>query len=103
MLKEYQPEWSNYDAIIGEPISIGGTKLIKVLKNGKSALIRKPRAIFFKNARTIRWQFDMFHGSGNLDKAIELLSDKDRDDFKYYTRSETSFPRGNMFISNSKP
>ena len=44
----------------------------------------------------------MFHGNGNLDKAIELLPDKDRDDFKYFTRNETSFPRGNMFISNSK-
>ena len=102
VLREYQPEWSNYDTIIGEPISIGGTKLMKVLKYGKLALIRNPRAIFFKNARTIRWQFDMFHGNGNLDKAIELLSDEDRDDFRYYTRSETSFPRGNMFISNSK-
>ncbi len=101
VLREYQPEWSNYEAIIGEPISIGGTKLMKVLKYGKSALLRNPRAIFFKDARTIRWQFDMFHGNGNLDKAIELLSDKDRDDFKYFTRSETSFPRGNMFISNS--
>ena len=44
----------------------------------------------------------MFHGYGNLDKAIELLPDKDRDDFKYFTRNENSFARGNMFISNSK-
>ena len=26
VLKEYQNEWSNYESIIGEPISIGGTK-----------------------------------------------------------------------------
>ena len=32
----------------------------------------------------------MFHGYGNLDKAIELLPDKDRDDFKYFTRNENS-------------
>ena len=44
----------------------------------------------------------MFHGSGNLDKAIELLPDKDRDDFRHFTRSETSFSRGNMFICRSK-
>jgi hypothetical protein len=102
VLKEYQSEWSNYDAIIGEPISINSTKFMKVLKYGKLAMIRNPKAIFFKKGRTIRWQFDMFHGNGNLDKAIEMLPDIDRDDFKYFTRNETSFSRGNMFISNSK-
>ena len=30
-----------------------------------------------------------------------MLPDKDRDDFKYFTRTETSFARGNMFISRS--
>ncbi len=43
----------------------------------------------------------MFHGSGNLDKAIELLPNKDRNDFRHFTRNETSFSRGNMFISKS--
>ena len=43
----------------------------------------------------------MFHGVSNLDKAIELLPDKDRDDFKYFTRNENSFSRGNMFITKS--
>ncbi len=102
VLSEYNQEWSDYEAIIGEPISIGKTKLMKVIKYGKLALLRNPRAIFFKKGRTIRWQFDMFHGYGNLDKAIELLPDKDRDDFRYFTRNENSFARGNMFISNSK-
>ena len=75
---------------------------MKVLKYGKLALIRNPKAIFSKKGRTIRWQFDMFHGNGNLDKAIELLPDEDRDDFKHFTRTETSFSRGNMFISSSQ-
>ena len=103
VLRKPHEEWEKFDAIIGEPIFIGGTKLIKILKYGKLALIRNPKSIFSAKGKTIRWQFDMFHGNGNLDKAIELLSDKDRDDFKHFTRSETSFPRGNMFISNSKP
>ena len=102
VLREYQPEWSNYEAIIGEPISIGSTKLMKVLKYGKSALIRNPKAIFFKNARTIRWQFDMFHGNGNLDKAIDLLPNKDREDFRNFTRNSYSYNQGNMFITKSK-
>ena len=101
VLQKTAEEWENYDTIIGEPISINSGKFIKILKYGKSALINNPKAIFSKKGRTIRWQFDMYHGVGNLDKAIELLPDKDRNDFKYFTRTETSFARGNMFISKS--
>ena len=101
VLQKVEKEWEHYDAIIGEPISVNSGKFIKILKYGKSALINNPKAIFSKRGRTIRWQFDMYHGVGNLDKAIELLPDKDRDDFKYFTRTETSFARGNMFISKS--
>jgi len=101
VLKDCDPEWLNYDAIIGEPMSVKDTKTIKIFKYGKLASIRNPKAIFSKKGRTIRWQFDMFHGNGNLDKAIELLPDKDRNDFKHFVRSETGFARGNMFISNS--
>ena len=101
VLREIPTEWENYDIIVGEHLSIGGTKIIKVIKYGKLAILRNPKAIFSRSGRTIRWQFDMFHGSGNLDKAIELLPNKDRDDFKHFTRNETSFSRGNMFISKS--
>ena len=101
VLQKVDCEWKDYDTIIGEPISVSGGKLIKALKYGKLALLRNPKAIFSKKGRTIRWQFDMFHGAGNLDKAIELLPDKDRDDFRHFTRTETSFARGNMFICKS--
>ena len=30
---------------------------------------------------SIRFQFDIYHGNGNLDKAIELLKDKNKNDF----------------------
>ena len=73
---------------------------MKTLKYGKLALLRNPKAIF-KSKRTIRFQFDMFHGSGNLDKAIDLLPSKDREDFRQYTRTEVSFAQGNMFITKS--
>ena len=101
VLQEPHEEWKSYDTIIGEPMFIGGTKLMKIFKYGKLALIKNPKSIFSKRGKTIKWQFDMFHGVGNLDKAINLLPDKDRDDFRHFTRNETSFPRGNMFISRS--
>ena len=44
----------------------------------------------------------MFHGNGVLDKAIELLDDKDKHDFKNYVFNNTSYNQGNMFICKSK-
>ena len=44
----------------------------------------------------------MFHGCGILDKAIELLNDNDRDNFREYVNNESSYNQGNMFICKSK-
>ena len=100
VLQHVPEEWSDYDAIIGEPIFLNKLSFMKTLKYGKLAILRNPQAIF-KSRRSIRFQFDMFHGNGNLDKAINLLPDKDRDDFNYFVRTEVSFSRGNMFITRS--
>ena len=43
----------------------------------------------------------MMHGSGNLDKAIKLLDDKDREDFNNFVNTEVSFNPHNMFICKS--
>ena len=80
---------------------MSGIKWIKIIKYGKIALLRNPLA-FFKSKQNIRFQFDMFHGNGVLDKAIELLDDKDKDDFKNYVTNNTSYNQGNMFICKSK-
>ena len=101
VLKEYNQDWSNYEAIIGKPIFVGGTKVSKVLKYGKMAILRNPLAIFSKKGRTIRWQFEMFHGIKNLDLAIDLLPKEDREEFRLFTRTKNSFSRGNMFITKS--
>ena len=100
VLQKIPPEWKDYETIIGKPIFLNDLKFMKTLKHGKLALIRNPQAIF-KQKRSIRFQFDMFHGNGNLDKAIDLLPSKDRNDFRKYTRTEISFAQGNMFITNS--
>jgi len=102
VLKEYDPSWTTYDAIVGKPIFVGGTKIMKVLKYGKLALLRNPSAIFSKKGRTIRWQFEMFHGIKKLDKAIDLLPDNDREEFRHFTRTQNSFSRGNIFITKSQ-
>ena len=101
VLSKYDPTWENYDAIIGEPIFIGSTKLMKIIKYGKLALIRNPMSIVSNKGKTIRWQFEMFHGIKKLDQAIDLLPEKDREEFRNFTRTKNSFSRGNMFITKS--
>ena len=102
VLQKFCKEWSGYDTVIGKPIHVGGKpKLMKILKYGKMALLRNPKAIISKKGRTIRWQFEMFHGIKKLDRAIDLLPVEDREEFRNFTRTESSFSRGNMFITKS--
>ena len=100
-LQEIPEEWSSYDTILGDELSLDELKLMKVLKYGKKALIRNPKAIF-KSGRSIRFHFDMHHGNGIIDRAANLLDDDDRNDFKEYIRNKTSFNKGVMFICKSK-
>ena len=73
---------------------------MKLIKHGKIAMLRNYKEIF-KSKFSIRFQFDMYHGNGNLDKAIEILPEKDRQDFKFYVKNNYEFNQGNMFISKS--
>ena len=94
-------EWEKYDVILGDHMDLTNIKWIKVIKYGKISFLRNPLVIF-KKKRKIRFQFDMFHGNGLIDKATELLNEKDRYDFKNYITNETSYNQGNMFITKSK-
>ncbi len=94
-------EWDSYEVIVGEHIYINNLKISKLLKHGLVSLLRNPTALI-KSKRNIRFHFDMWHGNGNLDKAIDLLDVADREDFRKYTRENISFSRGNMFVCRSK-
>ncbi len=102
ILKEVPKEWDDYEVIIGDKLDLKKIKWMKVLKYGKKAFIRNPKIILNKKYRNIRFHFDMFHGCGVLDKAIEQLNDKDRVKFSEYVINQTSFNQGNMFITKSK-
>ena len=101
VLTKIPSEWEKFDTIIGEHIFVNKLKFSKLIKRGLISLARNPSAIF-KSKRNLRFQFDMWHGNGNLDKAIDLLDDKERKDFQQYTRQNVSFSRGNMFVCRSK-
>ena len=101
VIKEIPTEWQNFDTIIGEHIFINDLKFSKLIKHGLKSLIRNPNAVI-RSKRNIRFHFDMWHGNGNLDRAIDLLDEKDKEDFRSYTRQNISFSRGNMFVCRSK-
>jgi len=101
VLNKIPSEWENFDAIIGEHIFMNNLKTSKLIKHGLLSLIRNPQALI-KSKRNLRFHFDMWHGNGNLDKAIDLLDNNDRKDFREYTRKNVSFSRGNMFVCRSK-
>jgi len=100
LLQNLPDEWSSHDAIIGEPFFLERPKLSKILKYGKVAALRNFKEIF--NSRfSIKFQFDMYHGNGTLEKVINLLPAKDKNDFATYVKNEVSFNQGNMFVSKS--
>ena len=100
LLKYLPEEWNEYEAIIGEPTVLNRPKWIKILKHGKIAMLKNYKEIF-KSKFSIKFQFDMYHGNGNLDEAIKLLPEKDKHDFGEYVQNNSSFNQGNMFISKS--
>ena len=93
--------WDNYQVILGDEIYVDEIKWSKILKYGKISLIRNPKSILKKN-RNIKFHFDMFHGNGNLDKAINVLNENDREDFRNFVNSNKSYNQGNMFICKSR-
>ena len=101
VIREIPKEWEKFDTIVGEHININDLKLSKLIKHGLWSLVRNPSAVF-KSRRSIRFHFDMWHGNGNLDRAIDLLDNNERDNFREYTRQNVSFSRGNMFVCRSK-
>jgi len=102
LLFEVQPIWSNYDSIICNPIKLHGVKKMKILKRGFRSLIKDPLLLFDQNKQTIKFHFDMHHGHGNLEKAISVMSSKDREDFRKYVKKNTILNPHIMMISKTK-
>jgi len=62
-------------------------------------LLSDPRLIFKKNFETINIHFDMHHGYKNLEKAINVLNSKDKNDFSNYVNHNNSYNPHIMFIA----
>ena len=101
ILTQIPKAWNDYEVILGDKIFVNNIKFSKIIKYGKFALLKNPRAILKKN-RNIKFHFDMFHGNGLLDQAINVLNENDREDFREFVNEYNYFNKGNMFICRSK-
>ena len=101
VLQDVKNDWSNYETILGERIPFGKIKLSKIIKNGGIKSILRNLNSFIKNQTTVKFHFDIFHGNEKIDKAIDLLEMKERNDFRIFINNQ-SFNKENMFICRSK-
>ena len=102
LLIEPEHDWENYNSIICEPIKVTGVKKMKLIKRGWRNIIKDPSLIFSKKNESIQLHFDMHHGYGNLDKAIEMLNNDDKLDFKKFVENNSEFNPHIMFIAKPK-
>ena len=66
---------NNYDCILGNKFSVENFKISKIIKNHLVEFLKSPKLIFDKK-KSLKFHFDLFHGKGNLDSAIELLDEE---------------------------
>ena len=99
MLKEVDKSWENSNSILCDTIKISGAKKIKLIKRGWRNIISNPNLLFGKDKETINVHFDMHHGYGNLKKAINLLDENDREEFKKYVNTFNIYHPHLMFIA----
>ena len=84
--------------VLGNRFSVENYKLSKILKHHLFHFLSKPSLFMNKKKRNLKLHFDLFHGKGNLDLAINLLDKNNRNDFKNFMNEQKSFNPHNMFL-----
>ena len=102
LVKNINTTNQDFDCILGSQFSVENYKISKILKNHFYEFLSKPKLFFFKKKRNLKFHFDLFHGKGNLDRAIECLDPGNKIDFKNFMETRTSFNPHNMFICKTK-
>ncbi len=100
-LNHVPENWNKFDVILGHDIYMDGWSYMKIIKHGLRSFLSNPK-FFLKKNRNLKLHFDSFHGFGKLDKAIDLLDEKDKKDFKFFMENQNFYNRGNMFIARNK-
>lgn len=91
-------DWENYDAVLCDPWSVKVEKRMKIVKRGFRSIIKDPSILINQKSHNIKLHFDMYHGHGNLDKAIAVLPLKDKSDFIDYVNTSTELSGHSLFF-----
>ena len=102
ILKSITKKLDDYEAILGNEMHINKFRLSKFVKHNLKKMLLSPSFFYDKSKRNVKFHFDMMHGDGNLDKAIDMLESYEREDFRDFVNSNTSFNPHNMFICKTK-
>ena len=102
VLKEIPREFEEYESILTAPQYVNQWRGSKFIKKGFKIFFKKPYLIFNKKKRNINFHFDLMHGENILSKAIDLLDEKNKIDFKEFVNKEVSFNAHIMVICKSK-
>ena len=102
VLRDIPNHLEENEAIIGKPFFVNQWKMMKFIKKGYKIIIKKPSTLFNKKKRNLNFHFDLMHGQDNLNKAIDLLDSKNKEDFRKFVNTEVSFNPHNMFICKTK-
>ena len=102
LLNSIPNQWKTYDAIICKKLDLGKPKLSKILKRGFRNIIKSPSILYSNKKYNIELHFDLFHGYGNLEKAINLIKKEDREEFRSYVKKNNTFNPHIMCIAKPK-
>ena len=102
VLKQMPKKYDNYDSILAQPTFVNQWKPMKFIKLNFKLFIKNPFLFFNSKKRNIKFHFDLMHGENNLDKAIELLDNNNREDFRNFVNTKVSFNPHIMVICKSK-
>jgi hypothetical protein len=90
---------SQNNSIIVNSIFVNKVRKIKLIKRGIKSLIKNPSILFDESKQNVKLHFDMHHGHGNLDLAIDVMEDHDKKEFRDFVSNSVSFNPHIMFIS----
>ena len=102
VLKEIPKEFEEYESILTTSQFVNQWKTLKFIKKGLKIFLKKPYLIFNKKKRNLNFHFDLMHGENILSKAIDLLDETNKRDFKKFVNNEVSFNPHIMVICKSK-
>lgn len=102
IVTEINDQINDADCILGDKFIVSNYKFSKIIKKHLFYFLTNPDLFFNKKKRNLKLQFDLFHGKGNLDLAIDLLDQKNKHDFKTFMYQQNSFNPHNMFLCKTK-